>query len=84
MKPIFANASSLTIVELLNRSRGREVTLVTGHGREYTGVLADDCDYSTTSTKLIVLNKLAGRELYHLAISKNEIVGIIIYNQPEE
>jgi hypothetical protein len=72
------NAEELNLTELLNRARGKVVTLLIGENQMITGKIRAGVDYSKTLTKMLVIEEIEGREYFDLAVPKDYIRGIMV------
>ena len=77
------NVSEKNFSELLNFFRGKECTLALTYGNSVTGIIFADADYTRTMTKLVRIEKIAGKDMYDMIVPKEHIIGIS-FRRPEE
>ena len=77
------NLSDKNFSELLNLFRGKECTLTLTNGNSVTGIIFADADYTKTLTKLVRIEKIAGKDMYDMIVPKEHIIGVS-FRRPEE
>jgi hypothetical protein len=74
----FDEAHELSLTDLLNRLRGKKATIFFGDNNTATGKIKDDVDYTSAHCKLVLIEKLEGKEYFDLIVPKEKISAIML------
>jgi hypothetical protein len=63
---------------ILNKFKGKEVTILIDTGASFTGQLDSAIDFTSALTKTVRLEKIVGNDYSDLFIAKTSVIGVIL------